>query len=313
MFKYFINLVEPKTKAASVFPFFYVLVLYLYMFEGFQFNWIVTILFFISMVCLDMATTVLNNIVGINNEQNISVYDRNLQLQMEKLNLSSQFNLRVFYGLMAIGIGCGIIVVALTNIFVALIGAICIVVSITYSSGPVPLKNTCLGELASGITMGYLIPLAFLCAQNPSLFIIDATHDMLILNVSMITKWGISLMVPTLVIANLMLANNICDMAKDKADGRLTLSLIIGQSFSLGLWGLMYMLAIFCIILMIIMGIVPKFTIFGLAIIPFVILNISYFVFNPQKAITYKYAVYNLQLIILAVIIPTIANLIYYR
>lgn len=313
MFKYFKNLVELRTKVASVFPFFYVLGIYLYLCDGYQFNVTNAIIFFISMLSLDMATTVLNHIVGIKKEENVSIFDQELITQMDRLNITDNDNKRIFYVLLTIGVFSGLLLVWLSNVLVLLIGMLCIGVAIAYSYGPVPVKNTYVGEVVSGVTMGVFIPLAFLCCQDQNLFINSFSINELVLDVRMMIKWGTILLVPTLLIANIMLANNICDMEKDKDNKRLTLPLIIGKQNSLVLWGIMYMFAILCIIIMILFSVVPKFCILGLVVIPFVIINIVQFVANPQKSLTFKYAVYNLQLLLLAVIIPTFVNLIYFR
>lgn len=313
MFKYLKDFVELRTKVASVFPFMYVLGIYLYAFSDYQFSLLLAVLFFISMLSLDMATTVLNHMAGIDHETNMSKYDRRLLKQMEELGLSHQFNRRVLYTLAAIGIGSGLIVALLSNLFVVLIGIVCVCVALAYSYGPLPLKNTCLGELASGLTMGFLIPLAFLFSQDSSLFITEFTPQLLTLDVQVIIDWTLILLIPTIVIANIMLANNICDMAKDRDNGRLTLPLYIGKRKSLALWGFLYFITFILIITLILIQLVPELVMYGLVVFLVVIVNSSRFISYPVKAKTFKYAVFNLQLILLSVIVPTFIYLLLFR
>lgn len=309
MVNYLKNIVELQTKVASVFPFLYVLVIYLYAYDDYQFKLLVTILFFISMLCLDMATTVLNHLAGFSHEQDMSIHDQKLIEQMNQLGLSQSFNRKLLLTLILVGLGSGLVVALLSNIMVVLIGVVCVFVAIAYSYGPIPLKNTCLGELASGLTMGFLIPLAFLFSQDSSLFIINLTPTVLTLNLGSIIQWTIILLVPTFAIANIMLANNICDMKKDAINGRLTLPLITGKQIALSLWAGLYIASYLIIIGLIVTGLVPKPVIYGLITIPLVVVNTSRFISRPVKSRTFKYAVFNLQLILLTVIIPSIGYL----
>lgn len=306
MFKYLKNIVELQTKVASVFPFLYVLVIYLYAYSGYQFRIGIAILFFISMLSLDMATTVLNHLAGFSHEENMSLHDQKLIKQMKELGIKQSFNKRLLVGLIGVGIVSGLLVAIMSSIVVVLIGAICVTVAIAYSYGPVPLKNTCLGELASGLTMGFLIPLAFLFSQDSSLFIINVTASVLTLNLAAIIQWLFILLVPTFAIANIMLANNICDMVKDADNGRVTVPLIIGKRLATILWAVLYLFSYIIIIGLIVTGLVPKPVIYGLITIPLVVINTSRFISRPIKSRTFKYAVFNLQLILLSVIIPSL-------
>lgn len=310
MLKYLKDYVELRTKVASVFPFIYVLVIYLYGFSDYQFSLLITIMFFVSMLCLDMATTVLNHLAGMKKEQDISVYDQRLLMQMHELKITDRFNKIVLYGLLSIGIGLGLIIGLMTNLFVIVIGMICVSVALTYSYGPLPTKNTPLGEVLSGATMGVLIPLGFLFAQDSSLFITNISFSQVTIDLQMVVIWAIILIVPAMLIANIMLANNICDIQKDINNQRITLPIVIGQNLSKGLFICLYLVSYLAIIILIILGILPVVSIIGLLSMPFVISNGFKFINNPQKSVTFKYAVINLQLVLLAVIIPVIIGLI---
>lgn len=310
MLKYLKDYVELRTKVASVFPFFYVLTIYLYGFSDYQFSFITTMMFFISMLCLDMATTVLNHLAGMKKESDISVYDQRLLMLMEEHQITDRFNKVVLYSLLLIGIGLGLIIGLTTNIFVIVIGVICVVVALTYSYGPLPTKNTPLGEVLSGGTMGVLIPLAFLFAQDSSLFITSISLNQVTIDLQMVIVWAIILIVPTMLIANIMLANNTCDIQKDINNNRITLPIVIGLRPSKGLFISLYLCSYLAIISLIIIQVLPLLAVVGLLTVPFVFRNSFKFTRNPQKAMTFKYAVFNLQLVLLSVIIPLMIVLI---
>ncbi len=309
MISYLKNFVELRTKVASVFPYLYVLSIYLYSFNDYQFSFPKAILFFISMLALDMATTVLNHLAGMNREDDISFYDQKLLTQMDDLGIGNKFNIAVLAFLAVVGIGSGVILAFNSSLLLILIGAICVLVAIAYSYGPIPLKNTFLGEVASGVTMGGLIPLAFIISQDQTVFITDISLTSITLNLQSIFIWIIVLAIPILVIANIMLANNICDMEKDQTNGRVTLPLLLGRQASKLLWISMYLVSYLLIIGLVIAQVIPFIAIVGLLTLPIILRNSRKFIKHSVKAQTFKYAVFNLQLILLAVTIPTFVGL----
>ncbi len=310
MITYLKNFVELRTKVASVIPFFYVLVIYLFALPEYKFSTTSAIIFFISMVCLDMATTALNHLAGFNKEDNISKYDQNLLNQMKQLGITNNFNKMVLAVLVIVGISLGIYLTLTTSLLVLLVGAGCVFVAIVYSYGPLPIKNTCLGELASGITMGALIPIAFILTQDSTVLIeVNGLTD-ISLNYSNILSWGLILSVPVLVIANIMLANNICDISKDTENGRKTLAIILGVETSKKLWIAIYFLAYLLIGLMVVVELVPTIVILGHGLGYYTFKNSNKFRANSIKQLTFKYAVFNLQLVLIPVIVLTAIGLI---
>ncbi len=297
MLTYLKNYVELRTKVASFFPYLYTVSIYILLFkDDYNFSPLILILFLIAMLCLDMATTVLNHTAGINDEKHTSPYDQKLLADMQKLGIGMNFNYKLFYILVTAGIGLGLLIVILSNLFVLLIGAACVFVAIVYSYGPLPLKNTFLGELASGVTMGMLIPGALIMALDPSIFV-ELNDWTLSINLENTAIWMLLLLIPTFVIANIMLANNICDIEKDTNDGRITLPIIFGKEPSIFLWKLLYALAYVVILVLIGLNIFPLVSIISLLAIPIVVHNCKQFSQNPVKHLTFKYAVKNLIII----------------
>lgn len=91
-----------------------------------------------------------------------------------------------------------------------IIGALAVVL---YSAGKTPISYLPIGELVSGFVMGGLIPLA--CYQA-----LTRTLDPLMI------VWAI----PTIIgVGLVMLTNNTCDVEKDIASGRKTLSVLLGR------------------------------------------------------------------------------------
>jgi 1,4-dihydroxy-2-naphthoate octaprenyltransferase len=110
--------------------------------------------------------------------------------------------------------------------------------------------------------------------------------------------------VPAVVcIANIMLANNICDMEDDRENGRYTLPLYIGKEKALLLFKLLYYTAYLCAILGIVLKIIPiTGLLFFLTFIP-VQRNIRAFEQKQSKAETFGLSVMNFTVMNVAVIL----------
>ncbi len=299
MFKYLINYVELKTKVASFFPYLYTLVVYLLLAAPeYQFSSKTAFIFLIAILAFDMATTTLNHLVGMQKEEDISFFDQKLLDGMTNLNITMKFNYLITAILSLIGLICGLYLVWISSPILLLTGALCVSVAIIYSYGPVPIKNTCLGELASGITMGYLIPLAFIISQDQSIFLINLTEETALLNIMNIFYFVLIFAIPTLLIANIMLANNACDVKKDLNNSRYTLAVMLGQEKAIKLWKIIYYITYIIIVFLVLLQVFTPIVLISLLTIIPVSKNIKVFAENPVKKETFICAVKNIVIIL---------------
>ena len=100
------------------------------------------------------------------------------------------------------------------------IGAVGAAVVLLYSGGPLPLSYLPLGELASGVVMGGLIPLGVVACA-------DGRVHWEVLGCSLPLILGIGL---------IMMSNNGCDIEKDLRAGRRTLPTLLGRERTLRLY-----------------------------------------------------------------------------
>ena len=114
------------------------------------------------------------------------------------------------------------------------IGVIGAIVVVLYSAGKTPISYLPVGELASGVVMGGLIPLA--CYQA-----LTGELDFTMLVWALPTIIGVGL---------IMFTNNTCDIEKDVVSGRKTLSVVLGRPRARALYhALVWLwLALICII-----------------------------------------------------------------
>ena len=120
------------------------------------------------------------------------------------------FFLGIFYLFLALLLSLYVVYTAGWPLLV--IGMIGAVVAVTYSGGPLPLSHFPLGEIASGFTMGGLIPFAVFFGMTA-----DLDFRILLFALPMILTIGLVCYV-----------NNICDIEKDRVNRR-TLPILIGR------------------------------------------------------------------------------------
>lgn len=116
-------------------------------------------------------------------------------------------------GLFLLSVLMGVYVIATAGILPALIGLAGAVVALTYSGIKGATSYLPIGEVLAGFTMGGLIPLGVYASLAGEI-------DWLLLYKS------IPMM---LIVTEFMFLNNTCDMVRDKAVGRKTLPILVGQ------------------------------------------------------------------------------------
>lgn len=288
----FLKYVEIRTKIASVLPFLLGLSYVIYAYG--RLDIVNTLLFFVSMLCFDMATTALNNYIDV-------------KTNGKTLEFSQKNAKQILFVLLILASLLGLALVFLTGLIVLFIGALCFGVGIFYTFGPVPISRLPLGEIFSGLFMGLLIPflVVYINAPNDSLIYYDFSNWILKLSVNTLEllKLGVVTIPAITGIANIMLANNICDLEADVKVNRFTLPYYTGLKKAVNLFAALYYLGFAAIIIMVLFKIVPIFgLIVLLGIIP-VQKNISLFRKQQSKLITFPLSVQNLVFMIIPLII----------
>lgn len=289
----FLKLVEIQTKIASVTPF---LLGNLYLFYHYRnFNLINFLLMFSALILVDMGTTAVNNYQdylraekkeGYNYEEHNAVVNYNLSSKNVKLTIFSLFSLASLSGL---------ILFFRTDLIVLIIGIISFIIGILYTSGPVPISRTPLGEIFSGFVMGFFITFLAVYIHNLELvnLFIEAgilSFEFRIFEIINIFIFSLPLI---LGIANIMLANNICDIKDDRENDRYTLPICLSLSSSLKLFKNLYYLAYLSIILAVIFKILPLYSLLVLFSILIVQNNINKFEDKQTKKDTFILSVKN--------------------
>ena len=147
----FLKLVEIQTKLASLFPFLVGLLFVIYRYD--TFNLINTFIFFCSMLIFDLTTTAINNYMDYKKattdeyrkRENI-IGQENIPLRLVRFTIIS---------MLIIAAALGVWLVFRTDLLVLFLGIICFFIGVFYTYGPIPLSRLPLGEIFSGLTMGF--------------------------------------------------------------------------------------------------------------------------------------------------------------
>lgn len=292
MIQRFLSYVEIRTKIASLLPFLLGLTYVLYAYQ--QINILNTLLFFTSMLSFDMATTALNNYIDVKTNDKI-------------LEFSEKTAKRILIFLLVLATLLGLTLVFYTGVVVLVLGALCFGVGIFYTFGPVPISRMPLGEIFSGLFMGLLIPFLVVFINVPEQSLIYFTFTNWLLQVSFsildLLKLGVVTIPAIAGIANIMLANNICDVEDDVKVNRFTLPYYTGVKNALNMFATLYYLGYAAIIVMVLFGLVP---IYGLIVIAGLIpvqKNISKFRKQQSKTKTFSLSVQNLVILLFPLIL----------
>lgn len=151
----------------------------------------------------------------------------------------------IFFG---IAILIGGYICLMSSWWIAVIGAICMLIGYLYTGGPYPIAYTPFGEVFAGFLMGTVI-------IGISYFIQTGT----------VTKEVVFVSLPVvLFIASIMLSNNIRDLDGDKSSGRKTIAILIGRKNALIFLASLFSIAYAITLTLIIAKILPLWSLLTL-------------------------------------------------
>jgi len=257
---------------------------------------------FISLLAFDMATTAINNYID---------NKKSSQTLLFKYGINESTVLFTIFLLITIAIVFGVLLTINTNIIVLIIGTISFSVGILYTFGPVPISRMPLGELFSGLFMGFIIIFLsiYIHIYDTSIITFVYTKNILSLSINIIEIIYIFLFsLPAIIgIANIMFANNICDVEEDITNDRFTLPYYLGKVMSHRLFKLSYYIGYADIFILVILKVIPLASLLILLTYILVNKNITLFAQRPMKSETFILSVKNfvlmngLQIIIMGI------------
>ncbi len=285
-----LDYIEIKTKITSIFAFLLTLAYIFYLHK--PINWGLTVIFFISMFVFDLTTTAINNYIDTKTNHQTLQFRRNNALM-------------IIYVLFAISAGFGLYLAYLTDIVVFLLGGVCFLCGVFYTFGPVPISRQPLGELFSGVFYGLFIPFILLYINLPrgtylslQLSLSTISIDLHVMPLLIVIFLSI---IPMCTTANIMLANNICDVDKDIAVMRYTLPYYLGNRASLYLFAALYYIPYGAVALMVVLRMLSPICLISLFTLILVQKNINIFFKLQDKRKTFICSIKNYVIIMASI------------
>lgn len=294
MFSKLLNYTEIKTKITSIFAFLLTLSYLFYI--GRQINWKLTMIFFVSMFVFDLTTTAINNYIDTKTNHQTLAFNRRTALV-------------IIYVLFIVSASFGLYLAYLTDLIVLLLGAVCFLCGVLYTFGPIPISRQPLGEVFSGIFYGFFIPFILLYINMPegTYLTLKLSLESISLDLKVIPLLTVILLsiAPVCTTANIMLANNICDVDKDITVMRYTLPYYLGNKPSLYLFAALNYIPYAAVIIMVILRILSPVCLLALLTLFWVQKNINIFFKVQDKEETFICAIKNYVIIMASITVLT--------
>lgn len=285
--KKFLNYVEIQTKITSLLTF--VLALGFMRIAHLEIKPLPTTLFFLSMLIFDLTTTAINNYIDAKGNGIQTGYTA----KQGKL---------IIYAMFLVATGLGIALVLVSDVIVLVLGGFCFFVGIVYTWGPIPISRLPFGEVISGVMYGYFIPFIVIHASNPN-YLLNVTLDGSLvrgtLDIVALWQFLVVFLVPTLLTASIMLANNTCDLDADIAVNRYTLVFYIGRRNAVVLMHGFYVAIYGAIVIAGIFKVMPIITLLTLLSAPIVFKNCAAYANDLVKKVSFKFIIKNFMIVLI--------------
>ncbi|HVI42902.1 MAG TPA: UbiA family prenyltransferase [Anaerovoracaceae bacterium] len=282
MIRRFLSYVEIMTKITSTFTFLLTIAFLFYRNQAI--NWGLTLLFFAAMFLFDLTTTAINNYIDTKTNDQTLQFKRSIALL-------------IILVLLGISTLLGLYLVYLTDIVVLLLGGLCFLCGIFYTFGPVPISRQPWGEILSGIFYGFFIPFILLYINMPEGTYLTLNWNLQTVSLDLqilpiFTALMLSV-IPVCATANIMLANNICDLEHDIMVKRYTLPYYLGKKASLYLFAALYYGTYLAVIIMTVFKILSPVCLISLVSLIPVQKNINMFFKVQEKSRTFMISIKN--------------------
>lgn len=294
----FLQFIEIQTKLASMVPFIVGTLYSLYRYKIFNLKNFV--IMGISLLAFDMATTAINNYIDYKKALKVNGCSYKDKNAIAKYGIKESTAISIIFALLTLAIFLGILLTLNSNVVVLLMGVISFLAGIFYTYGPIPISRMPLGEVFSGVFMGFVILFlsCYIHIFDRNIISLIYANNLLNISINLVEIFYIFLIsIPTMNgIANIMLANNICDVEDDILNNRYTLPYYLGKKNALKLFKILYYIGYLDIVILVLFKISPVTSLLVLLTIIPLNKNIKLFCQKPIKSETFVLSVKNFAL-----------------
>ncbi|WP_342598690.1 1,4-dihydroxy-2-naphthoate polyprenyltransferase [Psychrobacillus sp. FSL H8-0483] len=233
------KLTRPHTLTASFAPVFLGTMIALY---DTNINWLLFLAMLFACLLIQAATNMFNEYYdfarGLDSEESVGIGGAIVRNGVKPKTVMQLALL--LYGVAAL---LGIYICYESSWMLLVVGAVSMLIGYLYTGGPYPIAYTPFGELFSGVVMGMLIVLI-------STFI----------QVGTIPYSAILISIPSaLLVAAIMLSNNIRDLVEDKEGGRKTMAILVGRKNAIKVLASFFIISYLWIVGLVLMQVVTPF------------------------------------------------------
>ena len=202
-----------------------------------QIHWALFFAMLVASMLIQAATNMFNEYYdfarGLDNEKSVGIGGAIVRNGVQPKTV-----MQIALSLYGISVLIGIYISMETTWLLAVVGAISMTMGYLYTGGPYPIAYTPFGELFSGLFMGMLIVLIAFFIQTGE-----------------ITTYALFLSIPSmLLVAAIMLSNNIRDLVGDKESGRKTMAILIGRKRAVDVLVGLFIASYIWIIVLVVVG-----------------------------------------------------------
>ena len=234
------KLTRPHTLTASFAPVFLGTMIALY--EA-NIDWLLFIAMLLACLLIQAATNMFNEyydfVRGLDSEESVGIGGA-----IVRNGVKPKTVMQLALLLYVIAAILGIYICYESSWLLLVVGAISMAVGYFYTGGPYPISSTPFGELFSGLFMGMLIVLIAVYIQ-----------------VGSVPLFAVWLSVPSaLLVAAIMLSNNIRDLVEDTIGGRKTMAILVGRKTAITILASYFVLSYLWIIGLVVLQIITPWS-----------------------------------------------------
>ncbi|WP_395318438.1 prenyltransferase [Fructilactobacillus frigidiflavus] len=295
-----LKMVRFNSLIATILPFVLGISFTLYYFNAI--NVLNTIVFLLICCLMQMIVNLRDSIKDYDNAKDFAV-EQNQDEVFAKIGHENDLKLfkALCYAMILSGAALALYLVYLTNLTILLLGLFSTLIGYLYTGGKYPIENGPLGELFSGLTMGYIITLACVLVNIPTT---DYSWN---LAWKLIFVSGIAICA----IANIMLANNTCDYEADLKVNRHTFVSYVGKKGALKFYTAYYVLGYLLLLIAIILRYLPIEMLVVFLTIPIIIKNTKRFFAVQVKKETFILTIKNDVVLLISSLVGLLIYLIF--
>ncbi|WP_419959356.1 1,4-dihydroxy-2-naphthoate polyprenyltransferase [Psychrobacillus sp. BM2] len=234
------KLTRPHTLTASFAPVFLGTMIALY--EA-KIDWLLFIAMLLACLLIQAATNMFNEyydfVRGLDSEESVGIGGA-----IVRNGVKPKTVMQLALLLYLIAAVLGLYICYESSWLLLVVGAVSMAVGYFYTGGPYPISSTPFGELFSGLFMGMLIVLIAVYIQ-----------------VGSVPVFAVLLSVPSaLLVAGIMLSNNIRDLVEDTAGGRKTMAILVGRKNAITILASYFVLSYLWIIGLVLLQIITPWS-----------------------------------------------------